>query len=367
LGYFSADFGNHAVSYLTAGLFEMHDHEQFEVLAFSLKSRKNDFFLDRIQNSFDQFIDVTNRSDQEIAQLSRELNIDIAIDLGGFTTGSRTGIFAYRAAPIQLSYIGYLGTMAAPYFDYLIADKTIIPPELQSHYTEQIIYLPSYQSNDRKRIVSEKIFTRQELGLPETGFVFACFNNSYKILPATFDGWMRILQKVNGSVLFIYADNHWVEENLKNEAHARGVDPQRLIFGKRIPLDQYMARYRSCDLFLDTTPYNAGTTASDALWVGLPVLTLIGESFASRVAASLLKAIDLPELITNTQEQYEARAIEFALNPDKLTAIKQKLANNRLTTPLFDTPLFTKHLEAAYTKIMERYWADLPPVHIEID
>jgi predicted O-linked N-acetylglucosamine transferase (SPINDLY family) len=366
LGYFSADFGDHPVSFLTAGLFENHNQDQFEVFAFDLKNRKKDFLFNRIKNAFDHFIDVTNKNDQEVAQLARELKIDIAVDLGGFTQDARTGIFAYRAAPIQLSYIGYLGTMAAPYYDYLIADKTIIPPDLQTHYSEEIIYLPSYQVNDLQRMSNDISFTRTELGLPEIGFVFTCFNNNYKILPSTFDGWMRILQKVEGSVLFIYADNRWAEANLKKEAQTRGVDPQRLIFGKRVPINQYTARYHNCDLFLDTTPYNAGTTASDALWSGLPVLTLIGESFAARVAASLLKAIDLPELIASTQNEYEELAIELATNTQKLAAIKQKLSDNRLSTPLFNTPLFTKNIETAYTKIMERYWADLPPAHIEI-
>jgi predicted O-linked N-acetylglucosamine transferase (SPINDLY family) len=256
--------------------------------------------------------------------------------------------------------------MGAEYYDYLLADKTLIPEELQKFYSEKIAYLPSYQVNDRKRIISNREFTREELGLPETGFVFCCFNNNYKILPSTFDSWMRILNAVEGSVFFLLADNEWSKANLIHEAALRGVDSARLIFGRRIPTEEYLARYRVCDLFLDTFPYNAGTTASDALWAGLPVLTLIGQSFASRVAASLLKAIGLPELITNSQEEYEALAIELSMNPKKLADIKLKLANNRLTAPLFDTPLFTKNLEAAYTKMYERYQNDLQPDHISI-
>jgi predicted O-linked N-acetylglucosamine transferase (SPINDLY family) len=256
--------------------------------------------------------------------------------------------------------------MGAQFYDYLLADKTIIPDELQKFYVEKIAYLPSYQVNDRKRIISEKQFTREELGLPEKGFVFCCFNNNFKILPAIFDSWMRILNAVEGSVLFLYAENEWVKANLIAEASLRGVDSARLIFRGRIPTEEYLARYRVCDLFLDTFPYNAGTTASDALWTELPVLTLMGQSFASRVAASLLNAIGLPELITNTQEEYEALAIELALNPKKLAQIKLKLANNRLTTPLFDTPLFTKNIEAAYIKMYERYQAGLEPDHISI-
>jgi predicted O-linked N-acetylglucosamine transferase (SPINDLY family) len=305
-------------------------------------------------------------SDLDIAKLSRELCVDIAVDLGGYTGSCRTGIFAYRAAPIQLSYIGYLGTMGADYIDYIIADKTIIPESLHKSYSEKIAYLPSYQVNDRKRIISEKQFTRAELDLPEAGFVFCCFNNNYKILPETFDGWIRILKAVEGSVLFLYAENEWSKANLIKEAKLRDIDGARLVFGRHIPPEEYLARYRACDLFLDTFPYNAGTTASDALWAGLPTLTMMGKSFASRMAASLLNAIGLPELITNTQEEYEALAIELAMNPNKLTDIKNKLASNRLTTPLFDTPLFTKNLEVAYSKMYERYQDDLQPDHITI-
>jgi predicted O-linked N-acetylglucosamine transferase (SPINDLY family) len=256
--------------------------------------------------------------------------------------------------------------MGAEYYDYLLADKTIIPENLQKFYSEKIVYLASYQVNDRKRTISERQFTREELGIPETDFAFCCFNNNYKILPSTFDSWMRILNAVEGSVLFLYADNERAKANLIDEASLRGIDSARLVFGGRIPTEEYLARYRVCDLFLDTFPYNAGTTASDALWTGLPVLTLMGRSFASRIAASLLNAIGLPELITSTQEEYEALAIELALNPMKLADIKLKLAKNRLTTPLFDTPLFTKNLEAAYIKMMDRYQADLQPDHISI-
>ena len=367
IGYFSADFKNHPVALLTAELFELHDRQRFEVFAFSLQTAHAEDAVNlRLRKGFDQFIEVDNMPDQEVAALARESEIDIAIDLTGFTQDSRTGIFSYRAAPIQASYIGYLGTMGAGYFDYLFSDKTIIPEGTQLHYSEKITYLPSYQVNDSKRVISDRQFTRQELGLPEKGFVFCCFNNNFKILPATFDGWMRILKSVDDSVLFLYAENQWAKENLKKETQARGIDSSRLVFGERIPNELYLARYKACDLFLDTNPYNAGTTASDALWTGLPLLTLVGQSFASRVAASLLNAIGLPELITNTQEAYEALAIELAMNPKKLADIRLKLANNRLTTPLFDTPLFTKHIEAAYIKMYERYQADLEPEHISI-
>ena len=366
VGYLSADFGNHPISILTAELYELHDRNKFEIIAFSFGVDDKSPMRSRLKQAFNQFIDVSDMSDSAIAELSRNLQIDIAVDLSGHTKDVRTGIFSYRAAPIQTSYIGYLGTMGAEYYDYLLADKTLIPEELQKFYSEKIAYLPSYQVNDRKRIISERQFTREELGLPKNCFVFCCFNNNYKILPETFNGWMRILNAVEGSVLFLYAENEWSKANLIDEASLRGVDSARLVFGEHIPTEDYLARYRACDLFLDTFPYNAGTTASDSLWVGLPVLTLAGQSFASRMAASLLNAIGLPELITGTQEEYEALAIELAKNPHKLADIKYKLANNRLTTPLFDTPLFTKNLETAYIKIYERYQNDLQPDHISI-
>jgi predicted O-linked N-acetylglucosamine transferase (SPINDLY family) len=257
--------------------------------------------------------------------------------------------------------------MGADYIDYIVADKTLIPPQSQQYYSEKVVYLPnSYQANDRKRLISDRRFTRQELGLPKDGLIFCCFNNNFKILPATFASWMRILKAVEGSVLWLFQDNPWVVDNLKSEASDHGVEVNRLIFAEHMPLSEHLARHRQADLFLDTFPYNAHTTASDALWAGLPVLTLTGKSFASRVAASLLNAIGLPEFITSTQDGYEALAIELALNPKKLADIKLKLANNRLAAPLFDTPLFAKNLETAYIRMVERYQADLQPDHISI-
>ncbi len=367
IGYYSADFHNHATSYLMAELFEVHEVSKFELYGFSFGPNKSDEMRLRVSKEFDHFFDVTNQSDHEVAKLSRELGIDIAVDLKGFTQDSRAGIFAHRCAPIQVNYLGYPGTMGAPYIDYIIADKTIIPEDSQIHYTEKVVYLPhSYQVNDSKRKISERVFTKSELGLPESGFVFCCFNNNYKITPATFDGWMRILKAVEGSVLWLFENNPTAAKNLRQEAHARGIDSARLIFAQRMPVDEHLARHRLADLFIDTLPYNAHTTTSDALWAGLPVLTLIGKSFAARVAASLLNAIEMPELITHSQEQYESKAIELATNPKLLGEIKLKLARNRLTTPLFNTPLFTKHIEAAYVAMYERYQADLPPEHIYI-
>jgi predicted O-linked N-acetylglucosamine transferase (SPINDLY family) len=350
-----------------AELFELHDKNQFELIGFSFGPIVNDDVRQRLLKSFDQFIEVGRKSDIEVIKLSRDLNIDIAVDLKGVTQDARTGIFAHRAAPIQVNYLGYPGTLGADYMDYIIADKTLISPELHSYYSEKVVYLPnSYQVNDRKRLISDRQFTRQDLGLPEQGFVFCCFNNNYKILPTTLEGWMRILKAVEGSVLWFLQDNLWVAQNLKKEAKNRGIDAQRLVFAERMPLPDHLARHRLADLFLDTFPYNAHTTTSDALWAGLPVLTLIGQSFASRVAASLLNTIGLPELIANTQEEYEALAIELALNTKRLADIKLKLAKNRLSTPLFNTPLFTKNLEAAYIQMYERHHSGLEPDHISI-
>lgn len=367
VGYFSADFRNHAVSFLMAEVFELHDRSQFETFGFSFGVESSDEMRGRVSAAFDTFMDVRDKSDYEITELARDLEIDIAVDLGGYTERCRPSIFSMRAAPVQVSYIGYLGTMGIPDMDYLIADKTIIPQEHQRHYAEKIVYLPSYQANDSRRLIAGKVFTREECGLPSSGFVFCCFNNSYKITPATYDGWMRILGQVGGSVLFLYAENDRAAENLRNEATRRGIDSDRIVFGNRLPRAEYLARYRAADLFLDTFPYNAGTTASDALWAGLPVLTLMGESFASRVAGSLLNSIGLSELITNEQEKYEATAVDIAKNPARLQEIKNTLARNRLSTLLFNSPLFTKHIEEAYRDMYARCQAGLPPEYIYID
>ena len=364
IGYFSADFHEHAVSLLTAELFETHDKARFELYAFSTGPDTQDEMRKRLEHAFDHFIDVRHQSDREVAAHARRLEIDIAVDLGGHTANCRTGIFALRAAPLQVSYIGYLGTTGAEYIDYLIADCILIPEDRKQHFSEKIVYLPSYQANDSTRKISDESVTREALGLPETGFVYCCFNNNYKIRPATFDGWMRILSQVEHSVLWLLEDNATAARNLRKEAEARGVDAARLIFARRVPFRDYLARYRTADLFIDTLPYNAGATASDALWAGLPVLTCMGEAFASRVAASLLNAIDLPELVTSSQAQYQALAVELATRPERLKQVRQKLETNRLTTPLFDTKLFTRYLEAAYTQMVERYQADLPPEHI---
>ena len=349
IAYLSADFFNHATAFLMAELFELHDRERFEIIGICYGRSPDDAMRRRVSQSFDQFHEVADKSDQEIAALIHGLGIDIAVDLKGHTAETRLGILAYRPAPVQVHYLGYPGTTGAPFIDYLIADPMLIPSEHQPHYTEKIAYLPDcYQVNDSKRQISDRIFARAELGLPENGFVFCSFNNNFKITPDLFDVWMRLLQRVEGSVLWLFQDNATAAENLEKEAVARGVDANRLIFAERMPLAEHLARHRCADLFLDAWFCNAHTTASDALWAGLPLVTKIGDTFASRVAASLLTAMGMPELIAVTPQAYEELAYELAMNPAKLKFLKSKLEQNRHTAPLFDTPRFTRNLERAY-------------------
>ena len=365
VAYISSDFRPHPVSFLIAGLIEGHSRARFNVTGISLQPEDSSEIGQRMKRAFDNYIDVSKMTDQKIAQLIYEQEIDIAIDLNGFTRDGRTDVFARRPAPIQVNYLGYPGTMGAPYIDYIIADQIVLPIDQRECYSEKIVYMPnSFQANDRERSISEKIFTRAQLDLPPDGFVFCCFNNSYKINPDVFGIWMRILNQVNDSVLWLVADDKAVENNLRREAAARNISGERLIFAPRIPYAEHLARLSSADLFLDTAPFNAGTTASDALWAKLPVLTRISDGFSGRMAASLLTAIDLPELITSTPQAYEALAIELATNPERLARVRQKLSQNRLVKPLFDTQLFTRHIEAAYTAMYERSQARLPPDHI---
>jgi len=367
VGYFSADFFNHATSWLIAGLFEKHDRSKIESIAFSFGAARSDEMVERLTAGVDRFIDVRNKSDLEVASLARSLEIDIAVDLKGYTTDSRTGIFAAGAAPLQVNYLGYPGTMASEYFDYLIADEIVVPMGDRDCYSEKIVYLPdSYQVNDSRRVISDRVFDRAECGLPPKGVVFCCFNNNYKIMPETFDSWMNILRHVDGSVLWLFADSPRAASNLKKEAEARGGAAERLVFAEHMPLPDHLARHRLADLFLDTAPYNAHTTASDALWAGLPVLTRAGETFAGRVAASLLNAIGLPELIASSVQAYEALAIELGRRPERLARLKRKLARHRLTTPLFDTEQFARHMEAAYVAMYDRYQAGLAPDHLAV-
>ncbi len=353
LGYYSADYHRHATAHLIAELFERHDRAKFEVIAFSFGADTGDDMQRRIAAGCTRYIDVRTRNDREVAQMSRDLEIDIAIDLKGLTQENRIGIFAHRAAPIQVSYLGFPGTLGVSYMDYIIADDVVIPESARPHYTEKVVNLPgSYQCNDRKRAVSERVFTRAEAGLPETGFVFCCFNNNFKIMPGIFEVWARILNAVPGSVLWLIEDNQAAVANLKRNASAFGLDPERLVFAPRIAPDEHLARHKLADLFLDTLPYNAHTTASDSLWVGVPLVTCPGESFPARVAASLLTAVDMPELITPNLQEYEALAVALARDPARLGALKDKLAATRATAPLFDTDAFTRNIEAAYLRML---------------
>ncbi len=366
VAYFSADFRNHAVAALAAELFESHDSSRFELSAFSLGPDLRDELRTRVEAAFDRFLNVGGLCDEQVATLARQLEIDIAVDLGGYTQDARPRIFALRAAPIQVSYLGYLGTMGGDFMDYLIADPVLVPPDCRRHYAEKIAYLPSYQVNDSQRPAPDRTFTRAELGLPANGFVFCCFNASYKITPQTFDSWMRILAAVPGSVLFLLAGNETIRRHLHREAANRGIKPDRLVFGGPLPVGQYLARYRVADLFLDTLPYNAGTTASDALWAGLPLLSCPGESFAARMAASLLTAAGLPELIASNRRDYERLAVELATEPRRLAVLKKRLADNLAQSPLFDTSAVTKNLETLYGRMYERHQAGLPPEHLQL-
>jgi predicted O-linked N-acetylglucosamine transferase (SPINDLY family) len=346
-------------------VWELHDKSKFEIFAFDNGQSDGSDYRQRIIKAFNNVFDISELSDFDSAKLIQHNEIDILVNLNGFFGLPRQGIFSYKPAPIQVNYLGFPGTIGINYMDYIIADKVVIPEESKKYYLERLAYLPnSYQANDDQRKISDRRFSREQLGLPEDGFVFASFNNNYKITPDTFDSWMNILSNVPRSVLWLLADNPMAKDNLIKEAVARGVASSRLVFAERLPLSEHLARHDLAGLFLDTLPYNAHTTASDALWAGLPVLTLSGSTFPGRVAASLLNAVGLPELITKNQEEYEALAIELALNPKKIAEIKLKLSNNRLTTALFDTPRFTKNLEAAFIKMHERHQAGLKPDHI---
>ena len=367
IGYLCGEFRSQATSILMTRVWELHDKSKFEIFAFDNGWDDGSEYRQRIADAFSNIFDISRLSDLDVAKLVQQNEIDILINLNGFFGFARQGVFAYKPAPIQVNYLGFPGTMGIKYMDYIIADKVVIQEESKIHYVEKIAYLPnSYQANDDMRKISDRKFSKAELGLPEDAIIFACFNNNYKITPATFDSWVRILSLVKGSVLWLLADNPTAKDNLTKEAFARGIDSCRLVFAERLPIAEHLARHALADLFLDTLPYNAHTTCSDALWAGLPVLTLMGQTFPGRVSSSLLSAIGLSELVTHTKSEYEALAIELATNPKKLADIKFKLINNRLITPLFDTPVFTNNLEAAYIKMYEYYQTGLEPEHIVI-
>jgi predicted O-linked N-acetylglucosamine transferase (SPINDLY family) len=367
VAYLSADFREHVVAHCIAELFELHDRSKFESIGVSFGFDDGSEQRSRLVKSLDRFVDVRIESDASAAGLLREMEVDIAVDLMGYTKDSRPEILSFRPAPIQVSYLGYPGTMSAEFIDYILADKFVLPEEHQTYFSEKAVYLPDcYQANDSKRRISDRIPTRAEVGLPQTGFVFCSFNNNYKITPRLFDVWMRLLSSLPSSVLWLFRDHALAEENLRKEARARGVDPNRLVFAPRVEIAEYRGRCRLADLCLDTLPYNGHGTTSDMLWAGLPVLTCAGTAFAGRVAGSLLRAVGLPELVTGSLEEYEALAMKLATDPRQLAEIRGKLARNRLTTPLFDTDRFRRHIESAYVTMWEIWQRGEKPRAFEV-
>ena len=368
LAYLSGDFRDHTMAISMAELLELHDRDRFQTFAFSFGPDDGSAMRKRLLGSFDRFVDVHNTSDIDVARQMRALEIDVAVDLNGFTEGGRPAILAHRPSPIQVHYLGYPGTMGAEFIDYIIVDPFVVPADHEAVFTEKLVHLPDcYLASDSTRGIAEPTPTRAECHLPEEGFVFAAFNNSYKITPPVFNVWMRLLTTVPGSVLWVRADNEWMTANLRKEAAAHGIAPNRLVFARRVPLPMHLARHRLADLFLDTLPYNAHSTACDALWAGLPVVTCTGRSFASRVAGSLLHAIGLPELITHSLEDYAALARKLATDPAALAEVRAKLARNRSTSPLFDTDRLRRHIEAAYETMWQRHQRGEPPASFAVE
>jgi predicted O-linked N-acetylglucosamine transferase (SPINDLY family)/Flp pilus assembly protein TadD len=367
IGYFSADFHDHATTFLMAELIESHDRSRFEVFGFSFGPPADDAMRTRMMAAFEHFIDVGQWSDEAIAAFSRQAGIDIAIDLKGYTRGSRPAVFAIGCAPIQVSYLGYPGTTALPAIDYVIADKTVIPGNSKEFFTEKVVYLPGcYQVNDSRRVLPVLAGTRASVGLGSAEFVFCCFNTPYKIHPDTFACWMRILKAVPKSALWLIEENSVASDNLRRAAEGQGVDPARLVFAPRAPNAVHLARLGHADLFIDTYPYTAHTTASDALWAGVPVLTQAGRSFASRVAASLLTTLGLNELITSSSQQFENKAIEFARSPERLMDVRRRLDRARKTSTLFDGRAFCGNLERAFEVMLRRYRMGMVPDVIDL-
>ena len=367
IGYFSTDFKEHPVAYLIAKVLEQHNRDQFEVFGYSLYGSSSGEMRQRLEKSFDSFTDVQSMSDRDIALQAQQDGIDIAVDLTGYTANSRSGILAFRAAPVQVNYLGYPGSMGAEFIDYIVADQHLIPPENQKHFSEKQIYLPDvYLPTDNTLPFSNEPSSRFNLGLPDSGFVFCAINNSYKVNERVFDIWMRLLKSVDGSVLWLLETNEIVKANLEKEANKRGVTSDRLVFAKKVSHEKYLSQFHQADLFLDTFPYTAGATASNALWAGLPIVTKNGQSYTARMAGSMLNAIGLPELITQTEKDYEALILDLATNPEKLTKIKEKLDANRLTHPLFNTELYTKHLENGYQQAYQNYFEGNLPKTITV-
>ncbi len=367
LAYLSSDFRAHPTSHLMAGLFEHHDRSQFETIAVSYGPDDRSNIRARVMRAFDRVIDAASMADAEVAALLRRNEVDIAVDLNGFIQHNRLGILAHRPAPIQVNYLAYPGSIGVDYIDYILADRWIVPEADRKFYSEQVVYLPHcYQANDSKRYISPQTPSWAACGLPENGFVFCCFNGPHKLTPEIFDVWMRLLTLVPDSVLWLIKGNPAAADNLRREAKIRGVPAERLIFAERMELSDHLARHRLADLFLDTLPCNAHTTASDALWAGLPILTCSGRTFSGRVAGSLLNAIGLSELITDSLQQYEATALTIARNPDLLASLKAKLEQNRNTYPLFDTGRFARNIEAAFHTMWQRQRRGLKPASFAV-
>ncbi len=368
LAYVSADFHDHAMMRVMAELFELHSRDRFEVVAVSLGPPSEDSMRQRLKASFDSFVECRGESDRRLAEIIAGMGIDIAIDLMGYTRNSRPGIFSYRPAAVQVAYLGFPGTTGAPYIDYFLGDRIVTPFEHQPFYSEQIVQLPdSYQVNDRQRPRAGATPGRRELGLPEEGVVFCCFNNNFKLTPGMFGLWMRVLAKCEGSVLWLFASHTTAEANLRREAARHGVAPERLVFAPKRSYADYLAQYACADLFLDTLPYNGHATSSDALWAGVPLLTCPGRTLAGRVGASLLTALGLPELIAADLAEYEALALQLASDPGRLAALKARLEANRLAAPLFDSARFTRHLESAYRTMHDRRLRGLPPESFAVE
>jgi predicted O-linked N-acetylglucosamine transferase (SPINDLY family)/SAM-dependent methyltransferase len=354
VGYLSSDFHSHATARLIAELIERHDRKRFEIFAYCYSPDDGSDMRRRIRAAFDRFVEIRLLPHALAARRIHADGIDVLVDLKGYTRGARTEILAYRPAPIQVNFLGYPGTMGADFIDYIVADAFVVPMHQQAYFDEKIVHLPAtYQPNDTRRRLADRIPSRPECGLPEEGFVFCAFNNTFKITEKLFAIWMRLLDRVEGSVLWLLEANELCKGNLQREAATRGVDPKRLVFAPRLPSEDHLARHRLADLFLDTLPYNAHTTASDALWTGLPVLTCAGEAFAGRVAGSLLYAIGLPELVTQSLDEYEALALRLAQDPAMLGTLREKLAHNRFSTPLFDIERYARNIETAYAHMVQ--------------
>jgi predicted O-linked N-acetylglucosamine transferase (SPINDLY family) len=362
VGYLSADYHVHATAYLIAELFEKHDHDKFSIYGYSSGLDDRSPIRRRLASAFDRFVDVKDVSFAEAAQRIAADEVDILVDLNGYATAPRTQILALRPAPIQVNYLGYPGTMGAAFVDYILVDDFVVPADQQPFFTEKLVHLPGcYQVNDGQREISPHTPSRAECGLPDKGFVFCSFNSSYKITPEMFTVWMELLKAVPGSVLWLWEGNGVAPANLRREAEARQVAAQRLVFAPKMPLPEHLARHRLADLFLDTLPYNAHTTASDSLWAGCPVLTLAGETFASRVAGSLLRTIGLPELITSSFDEYQAMALRLARDADLLAGLRARLEANRKTSRLFDAGRFARSIEEAYLTMWQIHASGQPP------